>query len=88
MAKLEVGEVVHLVHVRCRWSAPTLMDVGPQSIRFNLGGRRYWVDQELAVLEIVEGGLVASDHSKWLAGVLRGAKRDESGELIEKEESR
>jgi hypothetical protein len=87
-SKLEVGEVVHLVHIRNKWQTPTQMDVGPQSIRFNLGARRYWVDQELAVLEIVNGGLVATNHSKYLAGVLKGGKRNDAGELVFPEEAR
>ena len=75
-------ELACLLHERLEWPKPTEVQETPTSLYFNCGPRRYWVTPDLTVLECADGKIFESNHAKYIEGILRGGKRDDSGALI------
>lgn len=71
-----------LLYDRLRWPRPTEVVPMSTSLYFTHGSHRYWITPDVSVLEVADGRVFESIHSRYVQGILRGGKRDASGALI------
>ena len=77
---MESVKLLNCLIDRFRWPRPHIDGMSETAVRFTMGCRRYIV-LEGAVLEIVDGFCFVTDHSEWVAGILDGGVRDDSGRI-------
>lgn len=74
----ELVNHLHKVFPRCRFK-----EIRTQSVEVEIGPRVYLVFSDAdSCLESVGDAWKHTDASKWISGVLSGAKRNDAGELI------
>ena len=82
---MTTAELVNHIHMTTRTTIPLVTDVEPiqNAVYYTIGFHRFVAMRDMSVLEVADGKMFESQASIWQQGVLRGYKRDESGNLIE-----
>lgn len=63
---MSMPELIHLIHQRFKWPAPTQLEVRTQAVYLNIGYRRYLVFPSLEVRELVDRKVAETQFSRWV----------------------
>ena len=68
---MTTAETINRLHERFKWPAPTNVELKAQTVRCNIGHRRYMVFPNLEVREILADHVADTEFGRWVQGILQ-----------------